>query len=179
MQTEVKHKVVHEANEFLWAFLLLALFFSTLATYTMLLLDEYHVRYIAFGSALLQAVVLAKVIVIGQKARLGRKLEHRPILVSALYKACLFALLAAAIHTLEELAKQKLHGLPISFHGLRLDQILGRNLVVLWVFIPFFMFMELRRALGEEKFKALFKGQGSRSTQIAPEERRGAGASKH
>lgn len=174
MQTDVKQKVVHEASEFLWAFLFLALFFSTLATYSMLLLDEYHVRFVAYGSALLQAVVLAKVLVIGQKARLGRKLERKPILVSASYKAVLFAMFAAAIHLVEELVKQKLHGLPLSFHGLRLDQILGRNLIVLWVFVPFFLFMELRRALGENTFKALFQGRDS-SNQSTPEERKGAG----
>lgn len=60
MQTDVKQRVVREANELLWTFLFLALFFCTLATYSMLLLGEYHVRYITYGSSLLQAAVLAK-----------------------------------------------------------------------------------------------------------------------
>lgn len=176
MQTDVKQRVVHEANELLWTFLFLALFFCTLATYSMLLLGEYHVRYIAYGSALLQAAVLAKVAVVGKKVGLGRKLERKPILVSASSKAALFALLAVAIHVLEEVVKAKLHGPPLSFHGLRLDQILVRNMVVFWAFIPFFMFSELRRALGEDKFKALFQGRGS-SPESTPEEGKGAKSS--
>ena len=42
-QTSLKQKAVHEAKEITFVFLYLAIFFCTLATYSMLLLEEFEI----------------------------------------------------------------------------------------------------------------------------------------
>jgi len=52
----VKQKAVHELQEFIGIFLYLAFFFCAFATYSMLLLNEFHVSYFVFGTALINAL---------------------------------------------------------------------------------------------------------------------------
>src|SRR5678815_4575967 len=100
-QTEkpgMKQKVVHEVREMAWIFLYLALFLGAMATYTTLMLHEFHVSYFAYGAALINA----KVILLGEYARLGRRYEGKALMITAAIKAFEFSVLMAAFHVLEE-----------------------------------------------------------------------------
>lgn len=154
----IKQKAVHELQEFLGIFLYLAFFFCSVATYSMLLLNEFHVSYFAFGTALINALVIAKVILIGEYAHLGKKHENEPLFLSAAYKAFLFSLLVFAFHIVEEVIKRLWHGedLARASHRLRIDELLARSLVIFCAFLPLFAFRELRRVLGEGNFRSLF-----------------------
>ena len=79
-KSDLKKKAAHEAKELLILFLYLGFFFCALATYSMLLLSEYHVSYLTYGFALINALVVAKVILIGDYAHLGKRYEGRPLL---------------------------------------------------------------------------------------------------
>jgi hypothetical protein len=61
-KTSVKQKVAYEFQEFAIISLYLAFFFCALATYSLLLLDSFHVSYFAYGTAVINALVIAKVI---------------------------------------------------------------------------------------------------------------------
>src|SRR5271167_4389031 len=98
----LKQKATHEFQEIAEIFLYLAFFFCALATYSMLLLNKFHVSYFVYGAALINAIVIAKVILIGEYVHLGKKHEAKPLLLSAIYKAFLFSLLVFAFHILEE-----------------------------------------------------------------------------
>jgi hypothetical protein len=156
-KSDLKKKAAHEAKELLILFLYLGFFFCALATYSMLLLSEYHVSYLTYGFALINALVVAKVILIGDYAHLGKRYEGRPLFVSAIVKAFLFSLLVFAFHVLEEVIKRIVHGADIATASreMRMDELLGRALVVFCTFIPLFGFRELRRVMGEEEFRAL------------------------
>ncbi len=56
-------------------FVYLAFFFCALATYSTLLLKEYEVPYWSYAFALINALVIAKVILIGQAVHIGEKYE--------------------------------------------------------------------------------------------------------
>jgi|SRR5271165_797529 len=159
----LKQKAKHEFEEFAGIFLYLAFFFCALAAYSMLLLDTFHVSYFNYGAALLNAFVIAKVILIGEYARLGKKHEAKPLLLSAFYKAFLFGLLVFGFHIFEELIKLLLHGknMTSASHEIRFDHLLSRSVVVFCTFIPLFAFRELQRVLGEENFRALFFRTGA------------------
>jgi hypothetical protein len=58
-----KEKAKHELVEMLVLFLYLAFFFCAMALYDMLLLRDYHVRVLEFGFALINALVITKVII--------------------------------------------------------------------------------------------------------------------
>src|ERR1700758_3578256 len=89
--------------------LYLALFFCALSTYSMLLLKEFSVWYFTYGFALINALVIAKVILIGEYAHLGKKHEAKPLLLAAIHKAFLFTLLVFAFHVVEEVIKLLIH----------------------------------------------------------------------
>jgi len=150
----LKRKAIHEAMELAWVFAFLAFFFCALVTYSTLLLREFHIKYLSYAFALLNALIIAKVILVGELAHFGKKYEARPLLLSAIYKAFLFSLLVFGFHFVEEAIKGLLHGASIArtFHEIRIDDLLGRSIVVFCVFIPLFAFREFRRVLGEDKF---------------------------
>ena len=156
-KAELKQKAKHEAKELLYVFLYLAFFFCALATYSTLLLKEYEVPYWNYAFALINALVIAKVILIGQAVHLGEKYEHKPLLVSAIWKAFMFSLFALAFHFVEELVKRLIHGANMAeaSRSIRVDQLMGHTLVVFCTFISLFAFMEFRRVLGEETFYSM------------------------
>jgi len=150
-----KQKIIGDLKLVAWISFYLALFFCALSTYSMLMLHELNVTisYFRYGFAIINALVLAKIIMIGEYARLGRGHEEQPLIISVLWKAFLFGLLVAAFHILEESIKR------LAFHeriNVRIDEMLIRNLVVFSFLIPFFAFWELRRVLGEGKLFDLF-----------------------
>jgi hypothetical protein len=154
----LKEKAIHELEEMIAIFLYLAFFFSAIVTYRMLLLNELHISYFGYGTALINALVVAKVILIGQAMHIGRKRESRPLFELALYKAFLFSVFVFVFHVVEELIRTLAHGEKIAtaLYQIRLDDMISRNLIVFCTFIPLFAFMELRRVLGEGRFWDLF-----------------------
>ena len=159
----LKQKATHELVQLVAIFLYLAFFFCALATYRMLLLKEFSVSYFPYGFALINAVVIAKVILIGEYAHLGKKHEAKPLLLAAIHKAFLFTLLVFAFHVVEELIRLLIHreNMATALREIRIDDLLGRSLVVFCTFIPLLAFRELQRVLGEDKFRALFLGTGT------------------
>ena len=166
----MKQKALHELRELLVLSLYLAFFFCALATYRMLLLREVHIDSLTFAFALINALVIAKVIMIGELAKVGRRHESKPMFVSAIWKAFVFGLLVLVFHFVEEIIKQLLHGGDISgaFHEVRIDDLLSRSLVVFCCFIPLFGFREFRRVLGEEKFQSMLFGSGEGDKATPP-----------
>ena len=166
----LKQEAKHEFEELAAVFLYLSFFFCALSTYSMLLLGNFHVSYFSYGAALINALVISKVILIGESVHLGKKQEHRPLFLSALNKAFLFGLLVFAFHIVEEEIKRLVHGetLATAWHAMRFDDLLGRSIVVFCTFIPLFAFMELRRVLGEGNFRALFFRTGATGKSDLP-----------
>jgi hypothetical protein len=161
-RAELKRKAEHELRELLEIFLYLAFSFCALTTYSMLLLDEFHVKYWNYAFALINALVITKVIMIGEYAHVGKRGETKALLLSAVWKAFLFGLLVFGFHVVEEIVKRLIHGsdMAAASREIRVDQLLGRSLVVFCTFIPLFAFREFRRVMGEDEFRALVFGAG-------------------
>jgi hypothetical protein len=157
-KTNMKQKVVHEFEELAIITLYLAFFFCALATYSLLLLDKFHISYFVYGTALLNALIIAKVILIGEALHAGTKFEGKALVYSAIWKAFVFGLLVFAFHILEEMIKHLVHGKDLAgaFHNIRIDELLSRTVIIFCTFIPLFAFRELRRVMGQDKFRAFF-----------------------
>jgi hypothetical protein len=113
--------------------------------------------------ALINAAVITKVIMIGEYAKLGKRYEYKSILISAVWKAFVFALLVFVFHVVEEVIKRLIHGADFSksFTNIRFDRFAGRAIVVFCVFIPLFAWREFRRVMGKEEFRYLFYGSAA------------------
>lgn len=162
----LKQKVRHELREMAVIFLYLATFFCALATHSTLLLHEFHVSYFAYGTALLNALIMSKVIMLGEYAGLGSKQESKPLIITAILKAFQFAVLMVVFHVVEEVVKHLLHGHSAAsavreLMSGRLTEILARNLVIFFALIPFFAFREFRRVLGDERYQELVFRRGA------------------
>jgi hypothetical protein len=156
-----KQTITHETKEFLAVLLFLAPFFLAFSTYRMMVLNDFEDKYFAYGSALVKAFVFAKIILIGEYARLGKRQEDKPLIVSSIWKAFLFSLLVAAFHVLEDSVRGLLHGedLAAAFREVSREDwrdLLARILVVFCAFIPFFSLREVGRVMGQDKLYALF-----------------------
>jgi len=159
-----KQKAVREFKEFLWIAGYLAFFFCALSTYTTLLLRRYDVddNYLNYGFAIINALVIGKVILIAQMVHLARGYERKPLYQSVLYKSVIFGVVVFAFHFVEEFIKRVIHGKPFGtvWHETHWEDLIARTIVVFCAFIPLFGFMELRRVLGEEKLYLLLRTRG-------------------
>jgi len=128
----LKQKVAHEFQEVAILTGYLAFFICALATYSMLLLGKFHISYFAYGTALINALVIAKVILIGDTLHAGTRYERKALLHSAIWKSFVFGLLVFAFHILEEMIKHLIHGKDAvgAFHEIRLEDLLSRSVVV-------------------------------------------------
>jgi uncharacterized membrane protein len=163
-KAEIKQKAKHEFKELVVITLYLAFFFCALTTYDMVLLSEFHEKSWNYAFALINALVITKVVMIGEVAKVGSRYEARPLLLSSLYKAFMFCLLVLAFHFVEELIKRLVHGADIATASreIRMDDLISKTIIVFCTFIPLFGFREFRRVLGEEKFyNLLFRSEGA------------------
>src|SRR5499427_8712078 len=166
-----KQKIKHELREMLELFVYLAFFFCSIALYDMLLLRQYTVEYLTITFALINALVITKVIMIGEYAKLGRRHEDKALLISAVWKAFVFGLLVFAFHVVEEVIKRLIHGADLSksFTDIRFEQFAGRAILVFCVFIPLFAWREFRRVMGKKEYRSLFYGSAERN-KLSPSE---------
>jgi hypothetical protein len=71
----------------------LALVFAAFTHYRRLILADVGLVYTNYGVALIEALILAKVIMIGDVLRLGRMLENKPLILPTLIKTVVFTIL--------------------------------------------------------------------------------------
>ena len=156
-----KEKLVGEMKAYFLNVAYLFLFLGMFAMYRRLILAHYEISYLNYGVSLAEALVLAKVIMLGDVLRLARGWENRPLIVPTLYKTVLFSLLVGAFTIVEHMFIGRVRGksLAHSFEeitGKNSYELLARCLVSFFSFIPFFSLRELGRVLGRGKLAELF-----------------------
>src|SRR5262245_4732855 len=168
-----KQKLIAELISYRLVVGYLACFFGVFTWYRRLILAEYHISYVSYGISLLEALVLAKVMLIGDVLHLGRRLEDQPLLVPTLYKAMVFTLwlgmFSVLEHTIGGLFRgQGLAGGVEELMSTGTYELLARCLVTFVAFTPFFAFKELERVLGEGHIWTLFfRGRAVAAADLA------------
>jgi len=166
-----KQKVISELIEYWIVVAYLASFFGVFTWYRRLILAEYQISYWHYGIILIEALVLAKVILIGEALRLGRRLEDNPLIVPTIYKSVVFTLFVGVFsvveHTIEGLIDGRgwAGGVEEIFSKGQYE-LLARCLVTFVAFIPFFAFKELERVLGEGQITTLFFRRTAATTAL-------------
>jgi hypothetical protein len=138
-------------------YLVIALFLSALlvalTAYRRVLMAEVGVSYLHYGYALVEALVLAKIILIGEALHVGDRFEDKPLIVSALYRSLAFGFLALLAHVLEHVIHALVEGeSPAAALARHPGEIAAYTLVVFVAFVPFFSLQQAGRLLGEERF---------------------------
>jgi hypothetical protein len=156
-----KKKIFHEMIEYWINVIYLTLMFAAFTQYRRLILAAYDITYTNYWVAVIEALILAKVIMIGDVARLGRGLEQKPLIYPTLYKTAVFTLFLGIFTVLENVIKGLWKGTgftgdSVAFLGKGPHEFIANVMIVFVAFIPFFAFKELGRVLGEDKIWTLF-----------------------
>jgi hypothetical protein len=162
----LKERVRHELIEYAFNVAYLTVVFATFTIYRRLLLAAHDITYTNYWFALIEALILGKVIMIGGVFHLGRGLEDKPLIYPTLYKTVVFTIFCA-VFTLAEHAIKGLvsgHGVVAGlaeFTAQGYEVILANSMVVFVALIPFFAVKELGRVMGREKIGRLFFKPGN------------------
>jgi len=157
----LKDKARHELVEYGFNIIYLTLVFASFTEYRRLLLAAHDITYENYWVALIEAVVLGKVIMIGGVFHLGRGLEAKPLIYPTLYKTFVFIIFIGIFKLIEHAIKGLWDGVGIAgglieYFDKGLHEVLANSLVVFVALIPFFAVKELGRVLGKEKMWTLF-----------------------
>jgi hypothetical protein len=124
-------------------------------------MKEMGISYFHYGFALIKALVLAKVILLGQCVRFANVFDERPLIIPTVYKVILFSFFVLAFEVLEHVIGGLLHGKDVTgvfqeMMSVGWNELLARMLVMLVAFVPLFAFTETARVMGEGRLTELF-----------------------
>lgn len=158
---KVKEFAYLQLKEFLIVFLYLWVIFALFALHKAIILSQENIEYKALGFAVINALALAKVMVVAKELNLADKFKDKPLIYPTLLKSLVFALLLMVVKVLEEVIVRVYHGNSFaeSLSALT-DQsakvIFSAGLLMFVMLIPFFAFTELSRHFGEGRLATLF-----------------------
>lgn len=141
--------------------LFFALFFTAFTIYRQLILEEYINSYWHLGSGVIQALIIAKLIILGEVLHLGKKYENAPLIIPTLFKAVIFSIFVLLLTVLEHFVVGYFTGKTwavIYDHLIEkgIYEILARVYVMFFVFVLFFGFKETGRVIGDRRLYELF-----------------------
>jgi hypothetical protein len=152
----LKQRAAREAEEYLVIASFLGALLGALTAYRRLLMSEVGVPYFHYGYAVIEALVLAKIVLLGEALHLGVRFERRPLIVSALFKSVVYGLLTFAFHILEHvvhaLVTGESPGVALARLAAQPGEICAYSLVLFVAFVPFFSLQAAGRLLGEVRF---------------------------
>jgi hypothetical protein len=159
--SSLKERAIEEFRLFWVIAIYLALMLGAFTWYRRFVLSEAGVSYIHYGAAVIEALILAKVILIGQALGLGRRFEDSPLILSVLFKSLVFGVFIAIFGVLEHVVEGVVHRdswdqIAHTLLSAGRDEILARAVMIIVTLIPFFAFWEADRILGDHKLFALF-----------------------
>jgi hypothetical protein len=157
-----KQRITREFVKYWINVLYLSLVLGLFAWYRRLILAHYEIEYLKYGVAIIEALILAKVILIAEVMGLGRgRFKDTPLIYPVLYKSVVFTLFLGLFSVLEDTIGGWFRG--EGFRGWLIElknegkyEFLARCLIIFVVFIPYFAFKELGNLLGEGKLGRLF-----------------------
>jgi hypothetical protein len=157
----LKQKVWRGIKEYFAISLYLWLVFGLFVIYQSVILAEHDIPYALHGFALINALALAKVMLVAREFNFADNFKNAPLIVPTLFKSAAFAVILGCFKILEAIGVGLYHGRSISesileVGGGRIEGILVYIALLAVQLIPFFGFTELRRVFGEGKLERLF-----------------------
>jgi hypothetical protein len=162
--------IEHELFEYSTNFLFLSFFLVSFAWYRRLILSSYSISYTGYWGPLIEAAILAKVIMIGEALHVGRRFRQGPLAVPAVYRTIVFGLLVILFAFGEHIVEAWFHGKTAAdgiaqLTGKGWDVILAWFVMVLAAFLPFFTVKEIEIAFGQDTVRAMFFGKHRNDTR--------------
>ena len=156
-----RRRILSEMIEYYFDFLYLAFFLVAFAWYRRLVLAEYDITYLGYGIPLVEAAVLAKVIMIGDLVPMGRGFQRQPLIIPTVFRSVLFSFYVLIFSLVEHTLTGLLHGKGWLAGVLEMEskgryELLAQCVIIFGAFVPFFAFKELEKVLGKDRLRSLF-----------------------
>lgn len=154
-------KTRHEIELFLIYTVFLAILFSMFNIYERLLLSGCGGKTIPYGYAIIEAMILAKFILIGEYFQPKKKHYSTPLIIPVIIKSLVFTVAVLLFTLLEHIISGMLEAKDIStiltaFFNHRINIALAKCVVILFVFFLFFIILEISRVMGDKELMRLF-----------------------
>ena len=165
---KLAERAVDEVRRFVVMFLYLWVLFGLFALHQMIILHQEGMNFTTQGFALVNALVLAKVMLIAEDLRIGHWLRSRPLIYPILGESLIFTVVFICFHVVEHLVIGLFKGetlresVPVIGGG-GLAGLLSVAMIFFVALIPFFAFRNLSRELGADRLKGLLFGTGIKS----------------
>lgn len=174
-QRSIAARVAAETKRYLGLAAYLLVIFGTLILFSLNVYAradrdvQHYPRHHFYAIGLINALVLAKFMLIAEAAKLGsfaigRRLDRGPLAYAILYRALLFTVVLVAAYVLEEVVLGAWRGrsprdvLPELAGGPR--GLASFAWVMFVALVPYFAYRALGRALGADRLRALLFGKG-------------------
>src|SRR5258705_5962618 len=95
-------RMIAEAKKFLGMTLYLWVLFLLFSFHESMILSEHHIGYAFFGLPIVNALVLAKVMLVADDLHLGQRFKEKPLVYPIVYKSLVFTVVFICFHVLEE-----------------------------------------------------------------------------
>ena len=160
----MKDRLLHEATRFGLMFVYLWLVFGLFVLFEQINRGQMGLGYQSQSFAVINALVLAKVMLVAEDLKLDRGTRAQPIAVAALAEAFLFAIVFIGFHVLERLVVGLLQDQPLrpacqSLVAAAFAGLVTVAAIMSVVLIPYFAFRDIGRALGPGKLRKLLFSQ--------------------
>lgn len=154
------HRSLTEARKLFWVFLYLWVLLGLFAIHKSIVLNEQNLFYHQ-GFAIINAWLLAKVMLIAEMFHVADNLKHKPLIYPIAFKSAVFSVILISFYILEEVLVGVWHGKTLAnsmpaVGGGRLVGILLVGFTMFVVLMPFFALRELGRDIGDDKLYELF-----------------------
>lgn len=121
-----------------------------------------------FGFAALNALIMGKVVLIGEALHLGERLREKGVIYSALFKSAIFAVLGVCFNIVEGVIVGLIHGKSIvasipRLGGGGLEGVVLYGIMASVVLVPFFLFAEVQLVVGKDRLRSLILQKRSRA----------------
>jgi len=157
----VKQRVLAELKAYAVISLYLWVILGSFTVYRRLILAESGVTYLHYGIALIEALIIAKVILVGRLFGFSRRFEDKPLIVPVIYKSALFGVLVLLFGLVEHIVDGLIHkqGLMGGLRAIRMVgayELAARTLILVSSLVPFIAFGEISRVLGGSRLADMF-----------------------
>jgi len=173
------HKLVEraldETRRFVMMFLYLWILFGLFVLNEVIILRARGMDFSAQGFALINALILAKVMLIAEDLNLDRWLRGRPLIYPILYESFLLTVLFLCFHVVEKVVvglfkgASAMESLP-AIGGGGLAGLACVATILFVALIPFFAFRHISRVLGTSRMKAMLFGTAVATGDAKPGE---------
>lgn len=169
---KLRERALDEARRFMVMFLYLWLLFGLFVLNKRIILDQRGISFSSHGFALLNALVLAKVMLVTEDLDLGYWIRRRPLIYPILFESLLLTVMFICFHVLEHLVvglveKQTVAESIPAIGGGGLAGVVCVAVILFVALTPFFAFRHVGRELGSGQLNAMLFGTAAK----VPEDR--------